>query len=140
MKTPKLFFLRTRAFLAGATILAGVLLNGSACGQNLNKMVGIKAGAITTGVDSEVEAFLNTDWRTGISAGGFVSIDPSPKLTLRANLLYSQRGFGFRMNEEGAGLISGDVKVRSFEVQMSGRSEGLWSRAWSFTVGLGWPF
>ena len=109
---------RKRSLRAGATIFAAVVLPGLLSGQTVSKMMGIKAGAITTGVSSNVEAFLNTDWRTGISAGGFVSIDPTSALTLRADVLFSQRGFGFRMYQDGAGLIPGEVKVRSLEFQM----------------------
>ena len=107
-----------KCLLIGVAMVAGTSLNGPLCGQKLNRMVGIKAGAITTGVHSEVNAFLNTDWRSGLSAGAFVSIDPTSAFTLRADLLFSQKGFGFRMYDEAMGLIPGEVDVRSMEVQM----------------------
>ena len=87
-------------------------------GQEPGGMFGFKAGSITTGVYSEIPAFLNTDWRSGLSAGAFVSIDPTSTLTLRADLLYARRGFGFRMYDEVTGLIPGEAEVRSIELQL----------------------
>ena len=112
-----------RSLHTGVVIVIGTTLPGPLCGQGVGTMVGLKAGVITTGVHSEVDAFLNTDWRTGLSGGGFVTIDPVSNLTLSAGLLLSQRGFGFLMYHEVAGLIPGQAKVRSMELQMD---VGLW--------------
>jgi hypothetical protein len=109
---------RRRLLAAGIVFLSGALGTGLLVGQEMSVMVGVKAGTITTGVASEVDSFLNTDWRSGLSAGGFVSVDPRPNLVLRADFLLSQRGFGFRRYEDEAGLIPGEVRVRSFEIQV----------------------
>jgi hypothetical protein len=101
-----------------AVAMTGAVQADPLCAQDVEGMVGIKAGAITTGVDSEIPAFLNTDWRTGMSAGVFVALDPASNLTVRADLLFSQRGFGFRMYQEGPGLIPGEANVKSLELQM----------------------
>jgi hypothetical protein len=87
-------------------------------GQSLSVMVGVKAGAITTGVHTELPAFLNTDWRTGVSAGVFAALEPSSNLILRAELAFAQRGFGFRMYQEGPGLIPGEAEVQSLEAAL----------------------
>jgi hypothetical protein len=101
-----------------AVVIVAVASNPPLSGQDSGRMIGLKAGSITTGVRSEIPTFLNTDWRSGLSAGAFLSIDPTPVLTLRADLLYSQRGFGFRMYDETTGLIPGEAEVRSVELQM----------------------
>jgi len=107
-----------KSLRTGVVLVIGVVLAGPLWAQDEGRMVGFRFGAITTGVDSEADAFLNTDWRTGLSAGGFVSIDPASHLTLGAGILFSQRGFGFRMYHESTGLIPGQAEVRSLEVQM----------------------
>jgi hypothetical protein len=96
----------------------GAVQPASIHAQEVGGMVGITAGAITTGVDSEIPAFLNTDWRTGISAGAFASLDATSHFTVRADLLFADRGFGFRMYQEGPGLIPGEAQVQSLELQL----------------------
>jgi hypothetical protein len=99
-------------------VMAVASLKGPVGGQEPGRMVGFMVGSITTGVDSEIPAFLNTDWRSGLRAGAFVSIDPTWILTFRAELLYARRGFGFRMYDETTGLIPGEAQVRSMELQV----------------------
>jgi len=114
--------------LPAALIVALAVQSAPLRGQVPRKMFGIKVGAITTGVDSEVGRFLNTDWRSGFSAAAFFSIDPipvgpasgvrRPGVTLRAEVLLAQRGFGFRTYEEGTGLIPGEASLRALEVHL----------------------
>jgi hypothetical protein len=99
-------------------VLALVAIAGPVGCQEPGWMIGFKVGSITTGVNSEVPAFLNTDWRSGLSGGAFVSIDPDSRLTVRADLLYARRGFGFRMYDETTGLIPGEAEVRSMELHV----------------------
>jgi hypothetical protein len=101
-----------------AAALTGAVQAAPIYAQDVGAMVGIKAGAITTGVDSEIPAFLNTDWRTGMSAGVFASLDPGRHLTVRADLLFAERGFGFRMYQDGPGLIPGEAEVQALELQL----------------------
>jgi hypothetical protein len=101
-----------------AAVMAAAAINGPVDGQESRRMMGFKVGSITTGVASEVPAFLNTDWRSGLSAGAFVSLDQGSRLTFRADLLYARRGFGFRMYDETTGLIPGEAEVRSMELQV----------------------
>jgi hypothetical protein len=109
----------TKSLVGVAAILIGVSLVGPLSCQELNRTVGFKTGVITTGVNAEVDAFLNTDWRTGVTAGGFVSLDLASMLTLQADLLFSQRGFGFRMYGGDAGLIPGKAEVGALEFHMN---------------------
>ncbi|MGD2121754.1 MAG: outer membrane beta-barrel protein [Gemmatimonadota bacterium] len=108
---------RTRLLLVVAAVALAVI-TAPLGGQASGRMAGFKVGSITTGVHSEVAVFLNTDWRSGLTAGAFVSIDPGPTFNIRADLLYAQRGFGFRMYEENTGLIPGEAEVRSMALQV----------------------
>jgi hypothetical protein len=117
-------YIRThKARRFGSLLLMAALVIGMAsvvplgC-QEIHGRVGLKTGAINTGVDSEVEAFLNTDWRTGFTAGGFVSLDPTSHLNLHMDVLFSQRGFGFRVFDEAMGLIPGEATARTLEIHV----------------------
>jgi hypothetical protein len=107
-----------RFVLVLALAFPGLLPNAPLSGQGMSGMLGLQAGPITTGVHSEVSSILNTDWRTGMSAGVFAAFEPTPDLTVRANLLFSRRGWGFRMYREGPGLIPGRALVQSVEALM----------------------
>jgi hypothetical protein len=96
-------------------------------------MVGVKAGPINTGVHTEIPTFLNTSWRSGLSAGAFLAIDASQGLVVRANLLFSQRGFGFRMYDERTGLIPGEAELRSVELLMDFGLRLPWPGRWAST-------
>jgi len=110
------YFLKV-LFIA-ATAMTGAVQAAPLSAQDIGGMVGIQVGAVSTGVDSEIPAFLNTDWRSGISMGVFAAIDPASHLSLRANLLYEERGFGFRMYRDGPGLIPGETEVQSLELHL----------------------
>jgi len=117
--------MKGRTALILAALIAVAAGNAPLNGQEAGGMMGFEVESITTGVHSEVPAFLDTDWRSDSRAGAFISVDPAPALPLRADFLYARRGFGFRMYEETAGLIPGEAEVRSMELQVD--------------VGLGWP-
>jgi len=110
--------LRRGVLLGLAVPVLGLLPTALLLGQGTNGMVGVQAGPITTGVHSEVPAILDTDWRTSLSAGVFAAFQPAAHLMVRANLLLSRRGFGFRMYREGPGLIPGEAEVRFLEALM----------------------
>ena len=110
--------MRKRALLTGVVMIVIGMVWIPLPAQEVGLTVGFKSGAINTGVHSEMDEFLNTDWRSGFTGGGFVFVDLTPVFVVQADLLYSRRGFGFRMYDEVVGLIPGEAKVRSLEVPL----------------------
>jgi hypothetical protein len=110
--------MRKRALLTGAVMIVIGMVWIPLSAQEMGLTVGLKSGAINTGVHSEMDEFLNTDWRSGFTGGGFVSVDLTPVIVIQADLLFSRRGFGFRMYDEVVGLIPGEARVRSLEVPL----------------------
>ena len=110
--------MRKKAPLTGMVMLVMWAVWIPLSAQEVGVTVGLKSGAITTGVHSEMNAFLNTDWRSGFTGGGFIHFDLTPVIVVQVDLLLSQRGFGFRMYEDTVGLIPGEAKLNSLEVPM----------------------
>lgn len=133
--------MRRHALVAALMICVGGALSSLGCAQDVGVTIGLKSGAINTGVHSELSRFLNTDWRTGYVGGGFVTLDLPPFLTVEVDLLYAQRGFGFRMHDEAVPLIPGEVRVRSLETHILIGASLPWShRPWRPRVYVGPAF
>jgi hypothetical protein len=99
-------------------ICAAGTLASLGCAQDVGMTLGLKGGAINTGVHSGLDRFLSTDWRTGYVVGGFVTLDLTPFLVVEVDLLYAQRGFGFRMHDAAVPLIPGEVRVGALETHV----------------------
>lgn len=110
--------MRGHALATGLMSCIGGALACLGCAQDVGLTVGLKGGAINTGVHSGHERFLNTDWRTGYLGGGFVTLDLTPFLVVEVDLLYAQRGFGFRMHDDAVPLSPREVTVRALETHV----------------------
>lgn len=100
---------RTTLFAMAALFAAATAVPLAAQGVS----IGVKAGVSSSNVSTDQVGFEDTESRTGIVGGAFLSIGLGSALGLQVEGLYSQEGFGV---EDGAETITAEVDYISIPV------------------------